>query len=106
MCSTDSAAWLDAAADRRLGSVQAATLPGGAAGVQGWAAAVTGAVLPHVYELLGDVVDGPGKGETAEQLLARVPQLPEIDGHGLVAGMGRVAFEDPEVYGDDVVHVD
>ena len=74
--------------------------------MQGWAAAVTGVVLPHVYELLGDVVDGPGEGGTAEQLLARVPQLPEIDGHGLVAGMGRVAFEDQdlELYGDDVLH--
>ena len=39
-------------------------------------------------------------------MLARVPQLPEIDGHGLVAGMGRVAFEDQdlELYGDDVLH--
>ena len=46
-------------------------------------------LLPHVYELLGQLEMAPG--EMAERLLARVLQMPEMDGDQLVADMGRIA---------------
>ena len=45
MSSVDSAAWLDAAAAQRLGSIQAATVPGAAAGAQGSGPALSFAPL-------------------------------------------------------------
>ena len=105
LSSADSAAWLDAAADQRLASVQAASLPGVAAGALGWEAAVPGVLLPHVYELLGQVETAPG--ETAEQLLARVAHIPEMDADQLVTDMGRMRFTEPvEDAGDNELFAD
>ena len=68
-------------------------MPGVGAGALGWEAAVPGVLLPHVYELLGQVETAPG--ETAEQLLARVAHIPEMDADQLVTDMGRTRFTGP-----------
>ena len=91
MASADSAAWLDAAASQRLGSIQAATVPGAAAGVPGWAGDVPGALLPHVYELLGslEAAEGPSAGA----LLERVGQHPEVDGTDFARGLAALNLD-------------
>ena len=50
--------------------------------------------MPHVYKLLGQV-------ETAEQQLARVAQIPEMDAGQLFADMGRMRFAEPVADADD-----
>ena len=70
-----------------------------AAGALGAGAAAPAVLLPHVYELLGQLETAPGG--TAEQLLARVPQMPEMDGGQLVADMGRMRFAEPVGDADD-----
>ena len=84
---TTSAAWLDAAAEQAINSVQAPNLPPLAAlGPNG----VPGALLPHVYDIL-DQVERDDNGPTAAELLALHP--PEIDAHLWVNGLNGLNFE-------------
>jgi hypothetical protein len=92
--SSVSAAWLDAAAEQALNSVQAPNLPGLEAAGHGVAGQdVPGALLPHIYDVIDRVERGLDGPSAAQMLILRPP---EIDSDRWISDMNGLTFENQD----------